>query len=52
MLLDQLKMEGGVDCDVTAVGKRNWKNLAMNRQIWQKLQRKAIAQKGLFYQHC
>jgi hypothetical protein len=43
-------MEDGVDSDVKALGERNWKNLARNRQIWQKLLRKAITQKGLFCQ--
>jgi hypothetical protein len=39
-----------MDNNVKALGKRNWKNIARNRQIWQTLLRKAMAQKGLFCQ--
>jgi hypothetical protein len=41
-------MEDGVDNDDKALWERNWKNLARNRQILQKLVRKAIAQRGCF----
>jgi hypothetical protein len=34
-----------MDKDVKALGERNWKNIARNREIWQKLLRKAMAQK-------
>jgi hypothetical protein len=40
-----------VDKDVKALGERNWKNIARNREIWQKLLRKAMAQKGLLCQY-
>jgi hypothetical protein len=43
----KLRWEDGVDKDVKALGERNWKNVARNREIWQKLLRKAMAQKGL-----
>jgi hypothetical protein len=46
----KLRWEDEVDNDVKALGERNWKNLARNRQIWQNLLRKAMAQKGLFCQ--
>jgi hypothetical protein len=44
-------MEDVLDNNVKALGERNWKNIVRNRQIWQKLLRKAIAQKGLFCPH-
>jgi hypothetical protein len=43
-----VKWEDGVDNDVKALGERSWKNLSRNRQIWQNLLRKAMAQKGCF----
>jgi hypothetical protein len=42
-------MEDRVDNDVEPLGERNWKNLASNRQIWQKLLRRAMAQEGPFF---
>jgi hypothetical protein len=41
----KLRWEDGVGKDVKALGERNWKNIARNREIWQKLLRKAMAQK-------
>jgi len=32
------------------VGERNWRNAAGNRDSWQKLLKKALAQKGLLCQ--
>jgi hypothetical protein len=43
----KLRWEDGVDKDVKALGERNWRNIARDREIWQKLLRKAMAQKGL-----
>jgi hypothetical protein len=43
----KLRWEDGVDKDVKTLEERNWKNIARNREIWQKLLRKAMAQKGL-----
>jgi hypothetical protein len=43
-----LRWEAGVDIDVKALVKRNWKNLDRNRLIWQKLLRKTMAIEGLF----
>jgi hypothetical protein len=31
----ELRWKDGVDSDLKALGERNWKNLARNRQIWQ-----------------
>jgi hypothetical protein len=36
--------------DARKVGERNWRNAASNRDSWQKLLRKALAQKGLLCQ--
>jgi len=49
MLLDQLEK---YYVDITCVharklGKRNWRNAARNRDSWQKILKKALAQKGL-----
>jgi hypothetical protein len=44
----KLKWEDRVDKDVKTLVERNWKNLARNRQIWQNLLRKGMAQKGVF----
>jgi hypothetical protein len=46
----KLSWEDEVDNDVKALGERNRKHLARNRQILQNLLRKAVAQKGLFCQ--
>jgi hypothetical protein len=32
--------------DARKLGERNWRNAARNRDSWQKLLRKALAQKG------
>jgi hypothetical protein len=44
----KVRREDGVDNDVKALGERKWINTAKNRQAWQNLLRKAMAQKGLF----
>ena len=49
MLLDQIE-KYGVTEDARKLGERNWKNAARNRDNWQKLLRKALAQKGLLCQ--
>jgi hypothetical protein len=36
--------------DARKLGERNWRNAARNRDSWQKLLRKALAQKGLLCQ--
>jgi hypothetical protein len=46
----KLRWEDGVDKDVKALEERNWKNIARNTEMWQKLLRKAMAQKGLLCQ--
>jgi len=47
MLLDQLEK---YYVDARKLGERNWKNAARNRDSWQKLLKKALAQKGLLCQ--
>jgi len=42
-------MEDGVTEDARKLGDRNWRNAARNRDSWQKLLKKALAQKGLLY---
>ena len=42
--------EDGVTEDVRKLGERNWRNAARNRDSWQKLLKKALAQKGLLHQ--
>jgi hypothetical protein len=42
----ELRWEDEVDDDVKALGERKWETLARNRQIWQNLLGKAMAQKG------
>jgi len=37
----------GVMEDARKFGERNWRNAARNRDSWQKLLKKALAQKGL-----
>jgi hypothetical protein len=44
----KLIWEDGLDNDVITLRERRWKNLIRNRQIWQNLISKAVAQKGLF----
>ena len=46
----KLRWEDGVTEDARKLGERNWKNDARNRDNWQKLLRKALAQKGLLCQ--
>jgi len=46
----KLRWEDGVTEDARKLGERNWKNAARNRDNWQKLLRKALAQKGLLCQ--
>jgi hypothetical protein len=36
-----------VDHDIKILGERNWRNLAVNREEWRKLLKKARAHKGL-----
>ena len=43
----KLRWEDGVTEDVRKLGERNWRNAARNRDNWQKLLKKALAQKGL-----
>jgi len=33
--------------DARKLGERNWRNAARNRDSWQRLLKKALAQKGL-----
>jgi hypothetical protein len=44
----KLRWEGGQRCYVKVLRKRNWKNIARNRPIWETLLRKVMAQKGQF----
>jgi hypothetical protein len=41
----KLRWDDGMDNDVKALSERNWKNVDRNRQIWQTLLRRAMAQK-------
>jgi hypothetical protein len=43
----KLRWEDGVLDDARKLGERNWRNAARNGDSWQKLLRKALAQKGL-----
>jgi hypothetical protein len=36
-----------VDLDIGILGERNWENLALSREEWRKLLRKARAHAGL-----
>jgi len=42
----KLRWEDGVVEDTRKLGERNWRNAARNRDSWQKLLKKALAQKG------
>ena len=42
--------EDGVMEDARKLGERNWRNVARNRDSWQKLLKKALAQKWLLCQ--
>jgi len=44
------RWEDGVMEDAKKLGERNWRNAAKNRDSWQKLLKKALAQKGLLCQ--
>jgi len=46
----KLRWEDGVMEDVRKVEERNWRNAARNRDRWQKLLKKTLAQKGLLCQ--
>jgi len=46
----KLRCEDGVMEDARKLGERNWRNAARNRDSWQKLVKKALAQKGLLCQ--
>jgi hypothetical protein len=37
----KLRWEDSVDRDTRLLGERNWKNLALNREEWRKLLKKA-----------
>ena len=39
-------MEDGVMEDARKLGKRNWRNAARNKDSWQKLLKKVLAQNG------
>jgi hypothetical protein len=45
----KLRWEDSV-MDARKLGERHWRNAAKNRDSWQKLLRKALAQKGLLCQ--
>jgi len=42
----KLRWEDGVMEDGRKLGERNWRNAARNRDSWEKLLKKALAQKG------
>ena len=46
----KLRWEDGVTEGARKLGERNWRNAARNRDSWQKLLKKAMAQKGLLCQ--
>jgi hypothetical protein len=46
----KLRWEDGVMNDTRKLGERKWRNAAKNRDSWQKLLRKALAQKWLLCQ--
>ena len=43
----KLRWEDGVMEDARKLGERNWRNAARNRDSWQKVLKKALAQRGL-----
>jgi hypothetical protein len=43
----KLRWESGVDQDIRILGVKNWKKVALNRDEWAKLLKKAIAHQGL-----
>ena len=46
----KLRWEDGVMEDARKLGERNWRNASRNRDSWQKLLKKTLAQKGLLRQ--
>ena len=46
----KLRWEDGGTEDARKLGESNWRNAARNRDSWQKLLKKALAQKGLLCQ--
>ena len=46
----KLRWEDGVMEDARKLEERNWRNAARNRASWQKILKKALAQKGLLCQ--
>jgi len=46
----KLRWEDGVVEEARKLGERNWRNAARNRDSWQKLLKKGLAQNGLLYQ--
>jgi hypothetical protein len=46
----KLRWEDGVTGDAKKLGERHWRSTARNRDGWQKLLRKALAQSGLLCQ--
>ena len=46
----KLRCEDGVMEDARKLGERNWRNTARNRDSWQKLLKKTLAQRGLLCQ--
>jgi hypothetical protein len=46
----KIKMGDSVMYDARKLGESNWRNAARNRDSWQKLLRKALAQKVLLCQ--
>jgi hypothetical protein len=48
----KLRWEDGVTGDAKKLGEKHWRSTARNRDGWQKLLRKALAQSGLLCQLC
>jgi hypothetical protein len=46
----KLRWEDGVTSDAKKLGERHWRSTARNRDGWQKLLRKALAQSGMLCQ--
>jgi len=46
----KLRWEDGVTEDARKMGERNWRNAARNRDSWQKMLKKDLAQNGLLCQ--
>jgi hypothetical protein len=43
----KIRWEDGMDDDSKAIGIRKWKSVALNREIWHKQLKKALAVGGL-----